>query len=239
VETRKPADFLINWFLIPVFLLFFALVGFAFRYSWTVLKGEKGRPTIIVEYLPPKNLSLEEAALLLGRRGSLPIAKILELAVENRVRLSETEKGEWSLTRVSDEVDKGSNEALRALVGMVPQIGIATPLPKHDAQLSRRMTAYFAAVALTVKRRFMLKVPFTTRVLVSIAAMLLSVLVLTLAVTSMTNRYGSGLVIAAMFLGPALTVTCFVLMNRTPLNREGAQYRDHLTGLKLFIAFTE
>ena len=56
----------------------------------TVFANGKGRPTIVAEYLPPKNASVLEAALVTGRRKKAVAAQLISLAVAHNIRIIES-----------------------------------------------------------------------------------------------------------------------------------------------------
>jgi len=239
ILTRDPADYPLNWLLIPLFAGLLASAAFALRYNLRVLAGAKGRKSIVAEYLPPEGITLEMAAQLLGAGGALPVAKLLELAVAGKIHLKEIRKSRWSVTRSDVQLSDDDVVALKALFGQLPEIGVELQLPKSNKSLSARLVKYGKQLKVSFQDTFTMKVALAPRLLFVISSLVLSASGLTLAIISLSNRYGNWMVDTALTGFPVLGTVGALLISRTPFNALGAETRDHLKGLKIYIKLAE
>jgi len=239
ILTRDPADYPLNWLLIPLFAGLLASAAFALRYNLRVLAGAKGRKSIVAEYLPPEGITLEMAAQLLGAGGALPVAKLLELAVAGKIHLKEIRKSRWSVTRSDVQLSDDDVVALKALFGQLPEIGVELQLPKRNNSLSAQLVKYGKQLKVSFQETFTVKVALAPRLLFVISSLVLSASGLTLAIISLSNRYGNWMVVTALVGFAVLGPVGALLMSRTPLNALGAETRDHLKGLKIYMKLAE
>ena len=244
VLTRNASDYLLNWLLFPLLIALITVVALALRYNLKVLSGAPGRKVILTEYLPPKEVGLEHAAQILSSAASLPVAKLLELAVAGKIQITERTKAKWgksswAIILMSEDLSKQDQEVLEVLFGDLPKIGMTTPIPKSDASLSKRLAAFMESLKAATRERFYVATPIAPRVFFTLSSLVLGATGLTLALISIANRYGNGLVITAVVLFCALGLLGAVLVSRSPLNSEGAEARDHLKGLKVYMKLAE
>ena len=244
VLTRNASDYLLNWLLLPLLVALLAVVALALRYNLKVLSGAPGRKVILTEYLPPKTVSLEHAAQLLSTPAALPVAVLLELAVAGKIKITEGTKSKWGKSKwavilVSEDLSEQNQEVLKVLFGDLPRVGVTTPMPKNDSHLNKRLTAFLGSSKAAARERFYVKTSITPRVFFTLAALVLGAAGLTLALISIANRYGNGLVVTAVVIFCVLGLLGAVLVSRSPLNSDGAEARDHLKGLKVYMKLAE
>lgn len=222
-------------------------VIWAIRIRRTKLADAAGRPTIIAEYSPPRDVSVVTAALVIKKRHKAVAAQILDFAVRGKLRIREEEsKGFFSSSttyrlelRDPTGVTGRELEILRALFGLSLQHGAIRDMKKADAKLSKKMytivTAENSALAETGYRR-KLRGSNYLPLLVSVGAVMVSI---AFGIALIEGNYGSAapfLVIMASFFAAVLTMS---LLSRTPLTAQGAELRDHLEGLELYIRLAE
>lgn len=239
IATRDPAEYPLNWLLIPLLLGLAFTFGAALRHNLTVLKGAAGRPAIVTEYQPPRSASLELSAQLLGKANSIPVSKLLEMAVAGKIKLSETKKANWAITRVSQELTSEELDILSTLFDQELQIGVEVALPVKDTGVAKRLTGYLSSLKRKTNSLYAQKAPLKPRVLLAMTALALAGISTLFGVLSVTNRYENAWVIGAMVLAISVAGFSLLLLTRTPLNSAGADLRDHLKGLKRYINLAE
>lgn len=249
--VRQPG-FLDTWWVflsVLALLLLLVMAVVVVFVRMRVLKDEPGRPTIITEYGPPKDLSLAEAAHLLGRTSVLPTALLMDLAVKGHIRLREGEKkGTWEVLRSESTLEGSHKDALVALVGDMPAAGEAHAIPTRGSSLAiTRMQDYVKLV----QRRMVSDglysvVPAMGRwgavgvfglvgVLVAIGALNGESGILWFEPASAPDVVEFLLFISGIFIA-AVPVWA---LGKKPLSSKGSEYRDHLKGLRVYLELAE
>lgn len=215
----------------------------------TFHKDQPGRPTIITEYLPPKEVSIAQAAHLLGKTSVLPTALLLDLAVRGHIRLREGEsRNTWEVLRTDTRMDHTDEAALRALLGELPAHGTALRIPTKgssmavtrmqnylkDAERSLTSGGFYAASSGPL--RFGLMVLF-------------AVLGSGLSIAAVNGESGllwfspliaPDLVELGLFVVGAVIVAVPVwVLGKKPLSAHGADARDYLKGLRIYLELAE
>lgn len=193
----------------------------------------------IAEYLPPKGLSLGEAATLLKRQERHPTAALLELAVSGKVLLREYRRGKWDVTATGMPLELADEKVLRALLGTVPT-------PEHPVKI-RSATASTRRALVAVHQEW------TSQVYATYTAVPNPDRRMTLRALTLATAGGSiGLAIWSFFqridhpwapvaIGVAL-VGGFLAMgalSKRPLNEAGSTMKRHLMGLRLYMKLAE
>lgn len=224
-----------------------AAVIWAIRVRRSKLADDGGRPTIIAEYSPPRDVSVVTAALVIKKRHKAVAAQILDFAVRGKLRILEEEStgffssGTTYRLELMDPtgVTGRELEILRALFGQSLQHGAIRDMKKTDSKLSKKMysilTAENSALAPSGYRR-KLSARNYLPLLVSVVAVIVSIV---FGIALIDGDYGSAvpfLVIMVSFMAAVLTMS---LLSRTPLTAQGSELRDHLEGLKLYIRLAE
>ncbi|QAV69049.1 DUF2207 domain-containing protein [Salinibacterium sp. UTAS2018] len=224
-----------------------AAVIWAFRIRRSKLADDGGRPTIIAEYSPPRDISVVTAALVIKKRPKAVAAQILDFAVRGKLRILEEEsKGFFSsgttyrLELMDPTGVTGRElEILRALFGQSLQHGAIRDMKRTDSKLSKKMysilTAENSALAPNGYRQ-KLSARNYLPLLVSVVAVIVSIV---FGIALIDGDYGSVapfLIIMVSFMAAVLTMS---LLSRTPLTAQGSELRDHLEGLKLYIRLAE
>jgi len=214
----------------------------------TSLADGKGRPTIIAEYTPPKGLDVVTAAVILKRTTRAAAAEFVDLAVTRRIRIIETEKQGWfarGTTYLLELVDSGglAGPALKfatALFGdeLVPGTGYL--MSGKDIQLSQQVRAIIQSEVSGAAARGLRKKPGPApSLLVALIAILGGVGTFVFGFNLIGDSRG-GIVPFVLLLPAAVAaLIVFRLVFRTPLSDKGAELRDHLKGLELYIRLAE
>jgi uncharacterized membrane protein YgcG len=214
----------------------------------TSLADGRGRPTIIAEYAPPEGMDPFTASVLLkkSRRGAA--AAFVDLAVRRRIRIVETPKTGFlarGSTYLLELVDPAGLEGpelnlARALFGFGLQPGSGYLMSGKDTTLSERVrgivqSATARAAATGLRKKGQAKYAILPVLLVIVSG----VATFVFGVSMLDDALG-GLVPLVLLGIPVLAaLLVFALVFRTPLTDKGAELRDHLRGLELYIRLAE
>jgi len=214
----------------------------------TALADGRGRPTIIAEYTPPKGMDPFTASVLLKKTGRGAAAAFVDLAVNRKIRIIEKPKtgflahGSTYLLELVDPTGlEGPELALAtALFGYQLQPGTGYLMSGKDTALSQQVRAIIqSATAASTTDGLRRKVKARYVILPGLLVLLSAVASFVLGVTMLDNAVG-GFVPGILLVLPILAaLIVFALVFRTPLSDKGAELRDHLKGLELYIRLAE
>ncbi|MFC5929002.1 DUF2207 domain-containing protein [Cryobacterium melibiosiphilum] len=226
----------------------------------TAWRHAPGRPTIIAEYLPPRGVNLLQASDVAGGTTKAMAALFLSLAVRGNLRVIETEPigtkagakkkagavkasatPHYALElRSSDGIDETERGILNLLFpGMAP--GGRRDLQAKDAKLTAALLKVTAFV-----RRGMLTAGYRTQPGGALRTWLLvlgcvfgGVAAIASFIAGVTE-IGGAWPIVTVIVGILTAITTVVVAGSVrPLTATGAELRDYLKGLKLYIALAE
>lgn len=214
----------------------------------TVFADGRGRPTIVAEYLPPKGVSVLESAVVMSATKKAVAAQLIDLAVRKTIRIIETpDEGLFSkkpgyTLELLDPARLAADEArlAAAFFGSSLNAGDTQKLAKSDTALSKEVYAAMQAfkASPTAKANYK-KVKFSARFVpffFGVGATALSFFLLMSIVADARD-----VLIPLLVFMPALIAAVVILATvfRTPLSDRGAELRDHLKGLRLYIQVAE
>lgn len=212
-------------------------------------RDELGRPVIIAEYAPPTDVSLVTAAHLTGQTAKIPAAAMVELAIGGAVRIEAGEKkNRWRLHRTERELTASESAVLTALVGTIPEPGATVDVPHGSSNdAPRRMATFIRDAQKSVVDRGYYREgigPGPTITKVIFAALGALIVVAALGGDGgflwFPPDTAPGAVWFSLFIGGALIGLLPILtLSKKPLSTAGAEVRDHLEGLKLYIDLAE
>lgn len=214
----------------------------------TALADGRGRPTIIAEYSPPKEPDIITSAILIHKSKRAVASQLVDWAVRGRIRIIEEPAQGWFA--------RGNNYVLQLLdpAGLQgPQLQLAQALfgwqlapgtgylmSKTDTTLSEFVRAIIATATTATKtqgyrqkgRALYSVLPILIAVGSGVATLVLGILLLEAAI---------GGLLPLLFIPAAIVITLVVfgLVTRQPLTERGAEVRDHLKGLELYIRLAE
>jgi uncharacterized membrane protein YgcG len=209
------------------------------------LRDAPGRPTIIAEYTPPREVDALESAVLLGKTTKAIPAEVLEQAVVGSVRIVEGGRKFFGGVKLKAQlVDpwRADGDGRLLLAGLFPRLE-----PGTEYEFGQTDTRFSAAAQNILKvaneelvrRGLRRRVPAKVRAWPVLAAILTSGLVVIGAVFSLLASVDPLIPILAI-IGSTLAVFAVIaLISRKPLTALGAEVRDHLKGLKEFIEWAE
>ncbi|MGY6498863.1 MAG: DUF2207 family protein [Microcella sp.] len=235
-----------GWALLGIGVLVVVVIGFAARMRATVLRSEPGRPVIVVEYLPPKDITLMEAAILRHRRNRAIASQLVDFAVRRMITIIEQPVGSGRATwRLQLDNAEGATDRelrmLRYFFGEDLRPGAVHDLKATSTTLSGKLARLLTDVSLdiSVRRKWLKHVPARASVLPSVLAFGL-VFAAFFAISSLADE-GRDPGWAILILGGTVVGAVIVagLLSRRPLSAEGAEINDHLTGLDQYIRLAE
>lgn len=242
------------WVQLASMLVLFGVLVAAIRRRATVLRDAPGRPTVIAEYEPPAQ-GLFLSAALRGRSSRAPAAALLDAAVRGLVRVEEKDSGRKPgfLLRVLDPATAAPRRAGRPRVvppvdreffeiafGASPSPGAVRDLSGKDKEFGKAVSSFQTVMSARVVEEG-LRRSGTVRG---------SVLLIVLAVVAVVGVVLSGALLFGAALGGALPIVLLlsalvvgalvcVLLAKVPLTAAGAELRDHLKGLELYLRLAE
>lgn len=209
------------------------------------LRDEPGRPTIIAEYTPPPGTDALESAVLLGRTTKAIPAEVLEQAVVGSIRIVEGEKKFWGGTKLKAELlepSRADADGRMLLEGLFP-MGV----PGEEFEFGRQDTRFSVAAQKILKaattelqrRGLRRKVPSGARAWPVILAFGATTLIYVLGFVALANGVFPLIPISLMVAAPIIDIVVIGMVSRSPLTAAGAEVRDHLEGLRVFIEWAE
>lgn len=209
------------------------------------LRDAPGRPVIIAEYTPPVAVDALESAVMLGLTTKAIPAEVLEQAVAGSIRIIEGEPKFWGGTKLKAQLvdpSKADGDGRMLLRGL-----FATGQPGEEFEFGRSDTRLSSAAQKIlkwanrelVKRGLRREVPGRVRAWPVVVAIVATVCVFLTGFAAL-NAFVQPLVPILLIIGSVLaTLLVGGLVARKPLTAAGAETRDHLKGLKVFIEWAE
>ncbi len=208
----------------------------------------KGRPTIVAEYLPPKNASVLESAFVIKRKKKAVAAQLISLAVAHKIRIIETPaegffaSGNQYTLELLDAEGLSTDEAAlaRAFFGSALDVGETYTISKTDTTTGKSVYDVVYAIQQALDDRGWRKIIGAgTRVGPAFLAVAAAVLTFVMFIVMVDDERG-GWIPLLVFL-PALiaAIVTIAVVSRSPLTEKGAELRDHLEGLHLYIRVAE
>lgn len=217
----------------------------AFAVRRRSLRDEPGRPTIIAEYTPPPDIDALESAVLLGKLSTAIPAEVLEQAVVGSIRIVEGSRkmfGGVKLKAVLVDPSRADGDGRMLLEGLFPtgRPGEEYEFGSSDTRMSKTAHKILKAADTELKRRGMRRpVRGWTRSWPILLAFVMGALVFAFGIAAVTSSVGGVWpVLLIVGAGFAVVVVALLLVRR-PFTARGAETRDHLLGLKMFIEWAE
>lgn len=220
-------------------------VVFAFATRARHLRDEPGRSVIIAEYTPPRAVDALESAVMLGLTTKAIPAEVLEQAVVGSIRIIEGEHKFWGGVKLKAQlVDAGraDGDGRMLIEGLFPE-----GVPGEEFEFGRTDTRFSSAAQKILKaanqelvnRGLRREVPGRVRAWPLLAAIAAAVCVFLTGFAAL-DAFVQPLVPILLIIGSVLaTILVGGLVARKPLTALGAETRDHLKGLKVFIEWAE
>ena len=207
-------------------------------------RGARGRGIIIPQYSVPKGLNVMAAAHLVGRPTTAVPAQLVSLAVRKNLRILDypvTSSGaEYTLQFLTlDGADALEIQLLLALFGPQPAPGAVRELTPADVELGREVNKV-STDANTSLRTSSLRGPRSTlgclfpalALLIIAGGMALQVATFSVGAFSLWPSFVIG-------LGVVAVIVCGILSAGLPLTAAGAEAREYLLGMKMYLELAE
>jgi len=221
-------------------------VVLAVRSRRRALADEPGRPTIIAEYTPPPGIDALESAVLLGQPTKAIPAEVLEQAVIGSIRIIEGEKrlfgGPKLVAELVDRTLATDADGRMLLDGLFPAgvPGEQFEFGRQDTRLSKVAQKILKDAERELKRRRLRReVPVGARAWPIVAAVVAGGAVFFLGLGALSAGVHPAIPVVLMILAALVFTGVIIAVARSPLTAAGAEVRDHLKGLKEFIAWAE
>lgn len=226
-------------------------VGLAATVRSRRLRDEPGRPTIIAEYTPPADLDALESAMLLGHTSKAIPAEVLEQAIVGSIRIVEVPgRGMFGSAKLQAHLVDASladGDGRMLLEGLFGEAALAEnrgdavyEFGSTDTRFSKAAQKILAAATADLKARGMRReVPATVIGWTIVVAVVATIAAVGFGVAALLNGVAGPLPLTLILVSIAAALTACVLVSRNPLTARGAEARDHLAGLKVFIEWAE
>jgi len=212
----------------------------------TRYRDAPGRPVIVAEYLPPKDVTLLEASVIVRRPRRAVASQLIDLAVRRAITVIEVDarfslRSQW---RLRLESAAGLADRERQLLaaffgsGLVP--GEEHTLKNSDTTVGSKVSALVAKLGTDARSRGW-RTTIPLRHAAGLPALAL-VAVITVFVTGiLVSEEGRGGALPGLLIPVAigLFIVIGVCLWRYPLTAEGSELRDHIRGLEEYIELAE
>jgi uncharacterized membrane protein YgcG len=209
------------------------------------LRDEPGRPTIIAEYTPPRHIDALESAVLLGLPAKAIPAEVLEQAVVGSIRIVEGKRRWLGGVRLKAQLvdpSRADGDGRMLLDGLFPGLveGDEYEFGQTDRRLSTAAQAILKAANRELESRGLRrKVPGWSRALPILATGAAATLVFVLGVAALDASVNAWVPLILMVAAIGVELLVISVLSHKPLTAIGAEVRDHLAGLKVFIEWAE
>lgn len=237
-------------------LLMLAGLVWAIVYRLTSLRDGPGRPVIIPEYLPPSDPELLVAAVLVGRSQRAVAATLVSFAVRGIARIVDGGRRfwggqRWSLEYLSTEGTPRMGSGPAGVAGLERSLAHSffgsTFEPGERADLSTADSARGQSIAkvLRAARKAALSRGYQrTGPPWPIAGILLLAgaggLIVVVAALLLLDQARGGTALALAFLLVVVTaIAVSVALAKRPLTAKGAELRDYLKGVRMYLRLAE
>ncbi|WP_203580098.1 DUF2207 domain-containing protein [Microbacterium hibisci] len=209
------------------------------------LRDAPGRPVIIAEYTPPREIDALESAVLLGHTTKAIPAEVLEQAVVGSIRIEEGPAKRFGGTRlkavlVDPSLADGDGRML--LPGLFPSgvPGEEFEFGRSDTRFSTTAQKVLKAASSELRERGLRRhVPAGARAWPIVIAIVSAALVVLFGIGALVSYVAPLVPIVLLVAGVLAALVVAGLVSRKPLTAAGAEVRDHLQGLKQFIEWAE
>jgi uncharacterized membrane protein YgcG len=248
---RESGYFAAPWPVISLVGMIGALAAFlwALAVRRTRLRDEPGRPTIIAEYAPPKDANLLTAAVIAYKSAKSVPAQIIDLAVRGRLRIVEEnteglfgkDKEEYSLEFLDAAgTDSQELEFLHALFGETLTPGERRKLDKPDSKAAEKLGTLTQRVSKEVTTEgYRRPYPTGAALPVFLVALVTGLVGTIFAIVALDLDYGWPWTLPQLLISIFAVVAVIIALVRQPLTARGAEVRDHMKGLDVYITLAE
>lgn len=210
------------------------IIWLSVKYS-RIMRRAAGRPTIIPEYLPPKDTSVLTAAQVVKNNTADITAQLIDLAVRHYLKIyQKKEKTFFRQAEYELEIVKDPNDLPQEELGLLKDLFGSRPKPGDIFAMKELQKKYALRKKLLERRKQVRELARGNYYLFERAK----------TDARWFNRMGIILLVASLlFLAPFMLIAAIVAFalgySLWPLTEKGAELRDYLEGLKLYIGVAE
>jgi uncharacterized membrane protein YgcG len=210
-------------------------------------RNNRGRGTVVPEYLPPKDTSVLLSAEIFDKPNNSSTAQIIDLAVRHKIKIEETEKDafigktkEYSVELLNID---GLNQDELSFVDVLfsgRQIGSKYTFSKGDYEMATKMrTIVNSSKNESIGQGYRLK-QTSKSVLQKVILLVISILTGVAIYMGISKDNLIPVVIGSfLFVIIAFLLTVFKLASMNPLTPKGRELFDYLKGLEMYIKLAE
>jgi len=234
-------DHPLGYFQVILVGLGFALLVWSIWYRVARLANAKGRPFVIPEYLPPKNLSIAEGAVLMKQTAKLVTSGTLQLAIAGYLKIGSEGGKHWFAIRTEKPAATGYDGGLLdALFGAGAATDDRVDFNAKDTRLAKALRGYLTSSTTQVKASDLYRRPTRSNRWLAILVMLAVTLgALVSGIALLSNYFGQETPLAVSTFSVIFAVVFFALLAKKPLSSAGSEARDHIMGLHEYIELAE
>ncbi|WP_172582861.1 DUF2207 domain-containing protein [Subtercola boreus] len=211
------------------------------------LKNAPGRPTIIAEYTPPPGVNLLLASVIARQTQRGPAAAFVSLAVRRNIQIVEQpaegrgDAAYWLRFVTAQGLDPAELALAKQLFGEPLASGAWKQLTKRDTALAQGIAGLMTEARKGAETEGYVRGGGTYFVtwlclLGSIAA---TVGAFVSGIAALDGAYGGAGPIVVIVVSILAVIVVFLVGFRKPFTAKGAELRDYLSGLKLYIRLAE
>lgn len=223
-------------------LLSFVVVALTAVRRFTIGRSAPGRPTIIAEYGPPPGVSLFTASALLGKARTVFAASVVDLAVRGVIVVEEFDppgfaKRAWAVRLIAQPTEP-DREFVAALFGGAAKVGDRATVSKPSESLAQRVFALGKRASDGLVAQGLRRTPPNRFAFIALSLLAMFATFVT-SIGMIADYRGDWVPAATLFSGFVFGIAGLILSANTPLTETGAEVRDHIAGLDLYIRVAE
>jgi uncharacterized membrane protein YgcG len=247
-----------SWVQLVATLLALLVAALSIVYRFTVLRDARGRPVIVPEFTTPPGVDLMLASAVMKRSTRAAAASFVDFAVRRNIQIVEqddvgvpgskssaskssaSKAAYWLRLVTAEGLNSAELELARGLFGPELSSGAWRELKAKDVELAKRIQA----LRVSTRKRVLNEGYFRSGTawrgsLLLIAAFVLAIVSFITGAMSLEAALGGPLPVLAMVLAIAVIVVVLATAFRSPLTAKGAELRDYIEGIKMYIGWAE
>ncbi|MCC4908177.1 DUF2207 domain-containing protein [Microbacterium sp. cx-59] len=235
-----------GWWQAGSFLVLLIGLAWGIVVRMRALRDAPGRSVIIAEYEPPAGVDALTGAVLLGKTSKAIPAEVLEQAVVGSIRIEEGESSRWRGAKLRavlvdrSRADGDGAQLLDGIFGADAAPGAEFEFGSTDTRLSSTAQKLLAWAAGHLKDDgYYRAVRPGTRLIPAVLVGIGALATLGFGIAALFAFVSPALPVTLLVLALLLAVVLGIVVAHRPLSVRGAEARDHLEGLREFIAWAE
>jgi len=235
-----------GWAQLGSALVALAAAVLAIVWRTTGLRDARGRPTIIAEYTPPPQADVFTSAVILKRTSRAAASGFVALAVRGNLQIVEkpseklfSKKPEYWLHAVhSDGLTAQELEFYRLIFD--DSTDGRRELSKTDTALAKGVQTFLKSVRTkAIADGYYKKGTAGRSLLLSVVAFAAGIATIVFGAMLNSQDRGGALPFIPIAIGILCVGLSWVILARTPLTASGAELRDYLKGIELYLTVAE